>query len=374
LMHWSCDTLAMASVIPHNSPDMILIGAGVMGMMSALELADSGMTVRLYDRGRAGREASWAGGGIISPLYPWRYQPHITALASWSQANYPGLIKQLSESTGVDPECLPRGMLVTAMQERSQALAWGSGINPQVMEITATDARALEPHVELTETPLWMPEIASVRNPRLGQALRLACLRHARIELVEQCPIDVQGSADAPVVLAQGEPVVSGQVGLTGGAWSATLCQALGIQCPVKPMKGQMLLFASCHLVSRVVLADGRYAIPRGDGRLVFGSTLEDVGFDALPDAAGLATLYQSALKMIPALESVPLEAQWAGLRPGSPEGTPWIGAFSDRLWINAGHYRNGVVLAPASARLFADLVCGRHPVIDPTPFQPREM
>lgn len=373
-MRWTCDTLGMTSTIPRKSPDMVLIGAGVMGLMSALELAASGLSVRLYDRGRAGREASWAGGGIISPLYPWRYETHITALASWSQATYPGLIKHLAESTGVDPECLQRGMLVTAMQERAQALAWGSGMHPKVMEVTATDAKALEPHVVLTETPLWMPEIASVRNPRLGKALRLACLRHELIDLVEQCPVELTGTPEAPCVLVQGKPVAFGQVGLTGGAWSARLCGSVGIACPVKPMKGQMLLFSPCHLVSRVVLADGRYAIPRGDGRLVFGSTLEDVGFDALPDAEGLKTLYHSALSMIPALESVPLEAQWAGLRPGSPDGTPWIGALSERLWINAGHFRNGVVLAPASARLFADLVCGRTPIINPSPYQPREM
>jgi Glycine/D-amino acid oxidases (deaminating) len=240
-MHWTCDTPTMTSTNPHSSPDMVLIGAGVMGLMSALELAAAGMSVRLFDRGHAGREASWAGGGIISPLYPWRYQTHITALASWSQSTYPGLVSHLAESTGIDPECLQRGMLVTAMQERAQALAWGSGMHPKVMEITATDAKALEPHVELTETPLWMPEIASVRNPRLGKALRLACLQHELIDVVEQCPVELTGTAEAPVVLAQGKPIIAGQVGLTGGAWSATLCESIGIQCPVKPMKGQML-------------------------------------------------------------------------------------------------------------------------------------
>ena len=138
-------------------------------------------------------------------------------------------------------------------------------------------------------------------------------------------------------------------------------------------MKGQMLLFAPSDLISRVVLANGRYAIPRMDGRIVFGSTLEDVGFERLPDQMAFEDLYSSALLLIPDLSNFPLELQWAGFRPGSPNGTPWIGALSARLWVNAGHYRNGVVLGPASARLIADLMVDRAPCVDPSPFKPKD-
>ncbi len=137
-------------------------------------------------------------------------------------------------------------------------------------------------------------------------------------------------------------------------------------------MKGQMLLFGPCELVSRVVLSNGRYAIPRADGRIVFGSTLENVGFRRTPDREAFESLYASALAMIPALQGVDLEAQWAGFRPSSPESVPWIGAISCKLWVNSGHFRNGVVLSPASSRLLCDLMLERMPIIDPAPYQPR--
>ena len=352
--------------------DVLIIGAGVMGMLSAWELAEAGQRVVILDKGQAGLEASWAGGGIISPLYPWRYAPPITALATWSQNAFPKLITRLRDLTGIDPELLSNGMLVTATHEREDALAWGAGLSQAVVEITDDEARALEPNVQLDETPLWMPGVSSVRNPRMGQALRQICLHHPRIQLIEYHEVQVVGGLESPEVFSRGEQLIADRVVLTTGAWTGGLLSGLDLACPIKPMKGQMLLFSPCGLVSRVVLANGRYAIPRADGRIVFGSTLEDVGFQRTPDRDAFESLYASALTMIPALKDVDLEAQWAGFRPGSPEGMPWIGAISERLWVNSGHFRNGVVLSPASSRLLCDLMMDRTPIIDPAPYQPR--
>ncbi|MEC8693570.1 MAG: FAD-dependent oxidoreductase [Pseudomonadota bacterium] len=352
--------------------DVLIIGAGVMGMLSALELAEAGQTVVILDKGQAGLEASWAGGGIISPLYPWRYSPPITALATWSQNAFPELIAQLRDSTGIDPELLANGMLVTATNEREQALAWGAGVSRAVIEITDDEAQALEPQVVLDETPLWMPRVSSVRNPRMGQALRQMCLNRPHIQLLEHHEAQVSGSLSSPVVSSHGQQVVADRIVLTTGAWTGGLLSGLDFTCPIKPMKGQMLLFSPCRLINRVVLANGRYAIPRMDGRIVFGSTLEDVGFQRTPDRYALESLHASALAMIPGLNGVDLEAQWAGFRPGSPEGMPWIGAISEKLWVNSGHFRNGVVLSPASSRLLCDLMLDRTPIVDPLPYQPR--
>ena len=340
-------------------------------MLSALELAEAGQDVVILDKGRAGLEASWAGGGIISPLYPWRYSPPITALATWSQNAFPDLIAQLRDSTGIDPELLANGMLVTATNEREQALAWGAGVSRAVIEITDDEAQALEPQVVLDETPLWMPRVSSVRNPRMGQALRQMCLNRPHIQLFEHHEAQVSGALSSPVVSSHGQQVVADRIVLTTGAWTGSLLSGLDLTCPIKPMKGQMLLFRPCRLINRVVLANGRYAIPRADGRIVFGSTLEDVGFQRTPDRYALESLYASALAMIPALNGVDLEAQWAGFRPGSPEGMPWIGAISKKLWVNSGHFRNGVVLSPASSRLLCDLMLDRTPIVDPLPYQP---
>lgn len=354
------------------TPDVTIVGAGVIGLMTALELADAGCTVRILDRQHAAMESSWAGGGIVSPLYPWRYSPAITALATWSQMTYPGLVDRLHALTGIDSEWLQNGMLVTALEERADALAWGRGLRQRVQSISSDEARALEPQVALTESPLWMPEIASVRNPRLGQALRVACIGHPKIEIREFHEVRLGGSIEMPEVCVDGQSLPVARVLLAAGAWTTQLLDAVGVRCPIKPMKGQMLLFSPNHLVSRVVLCDGRYAIPRADGRIVFGSTLEDVGFKRLPDRTAFDDLYAHALRLVPRLAEVPLEAQWAGFRPGSPDGMPWIGALSSRLWVNAGHFRNGVVLAPASARLMADMMLARTPIIDPAPYQPR--
>ena len=353
------------------SADVIVIGAGVIGMMSALGLAEAGHTVLVFDKGQAGLEASCAGGGIISPLYPWRYAPPITALATWSQQAFPDLIASLSESTGIDSELSTKGMLVTATDERDKALAWGIGLSPEVIEISEEEAHALEPHVQLDETPLWMPRISSVRNSRMGRALRQACLHHPKIRLLEYHEVFLSGHLDSPKISSRGKCYTGDRFVLAAGAWTGCLLAGVKLRCPIKPMKGQILLFSPCHFVNRVVLANGRYAIPRADGRIVFGSTLEDVGFEKVPDRHAFESLYASALSMIPALEKTPLEAQWAGLRPGSPGGLPWIGAVSDKLWVNSGHFRNGVVLSPASSRLLCDLMMDRTPIIDPTPYQP---
>lgn len=355
-----------------DAVEVTIVGAGVMGLLSAFELADAGASVRVLDRGTAAMESSWAGGGIVSPLYPWRYPTSVTALASWSQRAYPNFLEVLNERTGIDPEWRCHGMLVTAMGERAAAVQWGRGLEQAVFEVSAIEAHALEPHVALDEPPLWMPKIASVRTPRLGQALRALCRQHPRIALLERAEVTLAGSIAAPEVWVSGQQLKSQRVVVAAGAWTANLLAPLGLFCPIQPMKGQMLLFAPNHLVSRVVLADGRYAIPRACGRLVFGSTLEDVGFQRTPDREAHDSLYASALALIPELQSVPLEAQWAGFRPGMPDGIPWIGPYSDRLWINAGHFRNGVVLAPASARLLADLLLERPPIVDPAPYQPK--
>ena len=200
-------------------------------------------------------------------------------------------------------------MLVTATNEREQALAWGAGVSRAVIEITDDEAQALEPHVVLDGTPLWMPCVSSVRNPRMGQALRQMCLNHPHIQLCENHEAQVSGSLSLPMVSSHGQQVSADRIVLTTGAWTGDLLSGLDLTCPIKPMKGQMLLFSPCRLVNRVVLANGRYAIPRADGRIVFGSTLEDVGFQRTPDRDAFESLYASALAMIPELNDVDLEA-----------------------------------------------------------------
>jgi len=166
----------------------------------------------------------------------------------------------------------------------------------------------------------------------------------------------------------------AGNVVLAAGAWSGELLKKLGLVLPVEPVKGQMILYR-CEpgFLPTMVLAKGRYAIPRLDGHVLVGSTLEHAGFDKTPTQDALASLKASAEELLPALAHAEVVGHWAGLRPGSPEGIPYIGELADfpGLWLNCGHYRNGLVLAPASCELLKNLLLGETPIIDPQPYAP---
>jgi glycine oxidase len=215
-----------------------------------------------------------------------------------------------------------------------------------------------------------------VRNPRLVKSLKAALLAQPNVTVREHCEVRGflrDGQAVVGVNTADGE-LHGDQVVLTAGAWSGDLLESLGVRLPVEPVKGQMILFkCEADFLPSMVLAKGRYAIPRRDGHILVGSTLEHEGYDKTPTVSALESLKASAVELLPALADAQPVKHWAGLRPGSPEGIPFIGALEgfDGLWLNCGHYRNGLVLAPASCQLFADLMLGREPIIDPAPYAP---
>ena len=357
--------------------DFLIIGGGVIGMMTALQLADAGQQVTLVDRGECGKEASWAGGGIVSPLYPWRYDAAISQLSRWSEGVYPSLSLRLLEETGIDPEYRQKGLLYLNVDDADKALRWARQLGKPLERVGADFVHTKEPGVAIAgDSALWMPTLGSVRNPRLAKALKARLTAMPQVTLREQCEVSgllqKEGNVEG-VMTAQG-PITAGRIIVCGGAWTAQLLAQLNVQLPVRPVKGQMIAYqAPKGLVQRVVLKDGRYIIPRADGLLLVGSTLEEAGFDKTTDAAALASLKHSAEAILPALATCPIAHQWAGLRPGSPAGVPFIGALQEwpNVYINAGHYRNGLVLAPASPHLLADQLLGREPLIDPAPYQP---
>ncbi|MBV0933885.1 glycine oxidase ThiO [Marinobacterium weihaiense] len=359
--------------------DFLIVGAGVIGLMTARLLSQAGASVKVIERGRSAREASWAGGGIVSPLYPWRYRDEITALALWSQSSYVHLSQELLDETGCDPELRQKGMLMLNVEdgEEQTALDWARRFHRPLTKVDAEFIYRTEPHVAPGfESALWMPEVASIRNPRLGQALRLSVKDNPRITLCEDSEVigfSTFGERVTGVKTEQGEHKAK-EVILAGGAWSGELLAQLGLSLPVEPVRGQMMVFnAVPGVVDRVVMLDGRYVIPRSDGRVLVGSTLEHVGFDKTTTEEASRSLFDTATRIVPELADYEVEHHWAGLRPGSPEGVPFIGAVPgwQGLHLNTGHYRNGLVLAPASTRLLADLLLERSPVIDPDAYSP---
>ena len=354
--------------------DCLVVGGGISGLLTARELAAAGLAVCVVERGEVGREASWAGGGILSPLYPWRYPAAVTALARWGQARYRALAEELTARSGTDPEYEPSGMVVTDPAEATSALVWAGATGARLELVEADRIAAIAPGVAAPgHRALWMPEVAQVRNPRLVRALHGAVRQMGVTVRPGEAVTGLETTAGrvTGVATARGR-LTAPRVVVSAGAWAARL---LGPHrtVPIKPVRGQMVVFHTPPgTVRRIVLAGGRYVIPRRDGRVVVGSTLEDAGFDRGTTAAARADLEAAARAIVPALADFPVEHHWAGLRPGSPDGVPYIGPVPDTagLYVNAGHYRNGVVLGPASARLVADLVLGRDPVVDPAPYR----
>lgn len=355
--------------------EVIIIGGGIVGLLSAWVLAQAQCKVTIIEKNAGAVESSWAGGGIVSPMYPWRYSPAVTALAQLAQAEYPHVAQQLLATTGIDIELNSCGMLMLEAEDTRDALVWGQQYQQQIMPLSTTEILSLSPLLADFKKGLWLPHIANVRNPRLLKALMQALIylgvRHiSHTEIVRwhqengrlmavETSAGLKHSADAFVV--------------TAGAWTGQLLVSLGITIPVKPIKGQMLLYKLPEQVlQQIVLHQGHYLIPRQDGHLLCGSTLEDTGFEKQTTNDALALLTQSAERIMPLLCQYQPIKQWAGLRPASPNGIPYIGRVPQltNLWVNAGQFRNGLVLAPASARLLADLMLKRTPCVNPIPYQ----
>lgn len=343
-------------------------------MLTARELSESGFAVTILDRHAVGKESSWAGGGILSPLYPWRYPDPVNELAVWGQKDYPDLAKKLAIQTGIDPEWTQSGLLLLDEEAIKPAVSWAVSQNSQVEVLERDAIRACEQQLgPYGEKAVWLPEIAQIRNPRLIQALRRS-LEVSGVDIKEHVEVEsllVENGQIQGVTSSVGK-LMAGKIVIAGGAWSASLLSEHGLSIPVKPVRGQMLLYRTePGLISRIVLSNGRYVIPRRDGHVLVGSTVEDVGFDKSTTDQALAELKFAAESMIPKLASHDVIRHWAGLRPGSAEGVPLISKLPDidGLYINAGHFRNGVVLGPASARLLTDIILDRRPIVHSSPY-----
>lgn len=354
--------------------ECIVVGGGIVGMLTARELAQADCRVRLIERGVLGGESSWAGGGILSPLYPWRAPEAVSRLARWGQRRYPELAAELGAATGIDPEWVQSGLLVLDDPGAEQALRWAARQRITLDHIVDTQhIAALEPACRIAGRALWLPEVAQIRNPRLIRALRadldrrgVALQEHAVVTGIECSAGRVSGVRTADELFSAEIVVVA------AGAWSARVLEAVDIRIDVAPVRGQMLLYRGVPgAVRRILLDAGHYAIPRRDGRVLVGSTVEEVGFDKETTPAARDELRQAAEALVPVLARCEIERHWSGLRPGSAHEIPYICPVPgiEGLFLNAGHFRNGLLLAPASARLLADLILGRRGEFDPHPY-----
>lgn len=353
--------------------ECLIVGGGIIGMLTAHELRTAGMAVSLVEKGHPGRESSWAGGGIVSPLYPWRYGDSISKLSQWSQAHYPAIARMLIDAGGTDPEYVKSGLLILEPTDTNRATAWSGHFDQPLHLIDQEGIVQCQPELDTDATEaVWLPEVAQIRNPRLTKslyhAIRQVITIHEHTETTEL----LIGQGRVRGVKTPNGTLEADNVIVCAGAWSGNLLSDIVTPPAIEPVLGQMIIFRH-HPggITRIVLHNDRYIIPRKDGRVLVGSTLEYRGFDKHTTEQAKQALKAFALTHFPCLRELEIEHHWACLRPGSPSGIPYIGPIPeiDGLYLNAGHFRNGVVLGPASTRLMADIVLGRNPILDPEPY-----
>jgi glycine oxidase len=338
--------------------EFIVIGAGALGLATAEALLRQGGAVTILERGSVGRESSWAGGGILSPLCPWDYPDEVNRLALRGMSMFGSLAETLHQSTGVDPEYSRCGMLVLPPLDVKVALQW----------CAAHGVRAEE-----RDGGVLLPDVAQARNPRLLQSLR------ARVEklggrIVEQCEVKQIVTGEGKVrhlATTQGDFSADAYI-VTAGAWSKVLLGEHALKIDIKPIRGQMLLFKfDTPPVPHIVLQGDVYLIPRRDGHLLLGSTREDVGFDKSTTDEARAMLLQRGVALLPSLRDMPVIKHWAGLRPGSPGNIPTIGQHPRlaNLYINSGHFRYGVTMSPACVEVLLNTMNNTPQPFDVSPY-----
>lgn len=358
------------------SSDVTLIGGGIIGMLTARELNQAGVTVTLIEKNLTGQESSWAGGGILLPLYPWRQAEAVNCLVAASLKRYPALCDDLLEATGINPEWTPCGLLMTQIHDFDLAYNWCSDFGIALQTPPKTICSGLETG---WLNPLWLPEIGHVRNPRLLKALKQDLVNRG-VHLLENCVISGIHSKHSRIERVStdlGDFSINELI-ISAGAWTTELMATLLPDATqhrpaIFPAKGQMLVFdAEPNTLNAMVMTESQYLIPRRDGKILAGSTVELAGFDKTPVPEIREQLFNFATKLLPALQHYPVSRHWAGLRPGTKHGIPYIGKHPDftNLSINAGHFRYGLVMAPASACLMTDLILQRPPIVAPEPYQ----
>ncbi len=353
------------------SGDVAIVGAGIIGLSIAFELASRGAAVRVYDTAEPARAASWAAAGMLAPLTESLPDEPLQSLCGQSLALYPAFAQSVRDAGGVDPHLRLDGILHAAYSaEQYAALARRCA----ELHAAGNSATLLDRNHTLLAEPALSKNVAGallvhgegqIDNRRLGRALTAACRARGVVVRSELASVGLQ--FDARRVLGVHSDLgyePAGAVINAAGAWAGEI-EGVPAECvpPVRPVKGQMIAITiPAGFMRRTTWVPGAYLVPRSDGRLLVGATVEQVA-DLRVTAGGVHALLHAAVAAAPALQDFAVSEMWAGLRPATPDGRPFLGAtLRQGYFLAAGHYRNGILLAPITARLLADVVEGASP------------
>jgi glycine oxidase len=337
-----------------KSWDVIIVGAGIIGVSVALELRQRGATVLVLDRAESGSEASSAAAGMLAAADP-ETPVGLRPLAMESARIFPAFVQKL-ESAG--------RMQVDFRRTGTIALLPDNAAPSEYRRLSAADVQRLEPSLQSSGHSAFFVQEDSV-DPSLLMRAALSAARNLGIEIRGHTAVkDIRAHGGTVEVLTETGKLASASVVDCRGAWFGT---------PVRPRKGQMLYIQPRRAVLQHVLRTSDvYIVPRSSGRILIGATVEDVGFDKSVDSSAIHQLFNAARKYLPELASAPITQSWAGLRPGTPDDLPILGPTDTAgVFVATGHFRNGILLAPVTAQIMADLAGGRSSLLDIRAFLP---
>lgn len=327
-----------------------VIGGGIVGCITSFFLIEKGYEVTLVDQNAIGQEASWAGAGILSPLLPWNYQDKVNNLCFGSADFYKQLSETLKKDTGIDPEWIESGMLIYDIREKNHAVSWCQKNHIELQE------------VQTEKIPcLLLPHVAQIRNPRLLKALKIYLIKNNVVMMEHQkvSPISDSNNFIRSLKTESGVNLEADSYVIASGAWSSYVLNE--VEMPkIKPIRGQLIQYPVIKdKLPYILYKDDFYLVQRQDGVVLAGSTKEDVGFDKGITEEARHSLQMKAEYLMPTLKNYNIENQWSGLRPGSQDNVPMIEKHYkyNNVYLNVGHYRYGLTMAPKAARIISDLI-----------------
>ena len=332
--------------------DAIIVGGGIIGLTLAIGLRKRGLSVLIVERGELGHEASHAAAGMLADCPSELPQP-LWQIATASARMYPEFVHELEDESGIKVDLREQGTVLLSPKSLPE---------DDLQTLTRSELTTREPEIKHDGRVFFRSE-RSV-DPRLLTRAAITAAKHREVDVVSGAEVRqvLTSNGKASGVLTEKAEYSAAIVINCAGAWAGRIAPR---QFETKPVKGQMLALLGTSL-QHVVRAPGVYFVPRSDGRLVIGSTLEEADFDKRVEIDTIQRLHQAAIDLVPALHSAKIHEAWAGLRPGTPDELPILGETStEGYFVATGHYRDGILLAPITAKLMAQIIVGEKTEFD---------